>query len=149
MENLVEAVATSYDDLLQASAMVFEARIQSKGQKTQQLDSALENLKDKTELFRVSCDRAEELVESMKQRIGSQSLVDEATGISHPTVENEDGSRSIPPISAVRLEQMSKAVRWLVIELQQHGGGSSGSGGGGGGVSGGATQIQPERSPEV
>ncbi|KAK8508510.1 hypothetical protein V6N12_044429 [Hibiscus sabdariffa] len=34
-------------------------------------------------------------------------------------------STGLPPISAVRLEQMSKAVRWLVIELQ-HGSGSAG-----------------------
>ncbi|KAK9113149.1 hypothetical protein Scep_020668 [Stephania cephalantha] len=32
----------------------------------------------------------------------------------------------LPPISEVRLEQMSKAVRWLVIELQQ-GSGAAGS----------------------
>ncbi|KAG6535032.1 hypothetical protein ZIOFF_008950 [Zingiber officinale] len=32
----------------------------------------------------------------------------------------------IPPISAVRLEQKSKAVRWLVIELQ-HGSGAAAS----------------------
>ncbi|KAJ8556448.1 hypothetical protein K7X08_032200 [Anisodus acutangulus] len=60
---------------------------------------------------------AQEFVESVKQRIGSECLVDEATG----TVSGKPGQSAtsgLQSISAVRLEQMSKAVRWLVIELQ-------------------------------
>ncbi|KAL8500902.1 hypothetical protein ACS0TY_020477 [Phlomoides rotata] len=48
-------------------------------------------------------------------------LVDEATG-SVAAKPGQPSPSGLPPISAVRLEQMSKAVRWLVIELQQESG---------------------------
>jgi hypothetical protein len=79
---------------------------------------------------------AEELVESIRQRIGSECLVDEATGSSSSPSAPASAALAAPgikPISAVRLEQMSKAVRWLVIELQHGAGGPSAAGPGGGG----------------
>ncbi|KMT00246.1 hypothetical protein BVRB_1g016080 [Beta vulgaris subsp. vulgaris] len=83
------------------------------------------NFKQHWELFKVACDQAEEFVESVKQRIGSGCLVDEATD----PVTGKPGQpvAGFPPISAVRLKQMSKAVRWLVIEVQQGSGNSGGS----------------------
>jgi hypothetical protein len=60
--------------------------------------------------------------ESLRQRIGSECLVDEATGpiTARSAKPGEEGSNrtAIPALSALRLEQMSKAVRWLVMELQ-------------------------------
>ncbi|XP_057529150.1 mediator of RNA polymerase II transcription subunit 32-like [Amaranthus tricolor] len=69
--------------------------------------------------------RLHKIVESVKKRIGSECLVDEATG----SVAGKPGQpvASLPPISAVRLVQMSKAVRWLVIELPQGSGNNGGS----------------------
>ncbi|KAK9112996.1 hypothetical protein Scep_020515 [Stephania cephalantha] len=90
-----------------------------------QLMLLLENFKLRWELFKVACDQAEEFVESVKQHIGSECLVDEATG-SVAGRPGQTATTGLPPISAVRLEQMSKAVRWLVIELQQ-GSGAAGS----------------------
>ncbi|KAJ9678924.1 hypothetical protein PVL29_020969 [Vitis rotundifolia] len=51
------------------------------------------------ELFRVACDQAEEFVESVKQRIGSECLVDEATG----SIAGKSGqvvTIGLPPICA-------------------------------------------------
>lgn len=123
MDTFVDALSTAYQDYVLAAAAVLEAKESAGGQKTAATDAALENFKQRWELFRVACDQAEEFVESVKQRIGSECLVDEATG-SQPGQAVTSG---LPPISAVRLEQMSKAVRWLVIELQ-NGSGSSGGG---------------------
>ncbi|KAJ1427443.1 mediator of RNA polymerase II transcription subunit 32 [Sesbania bispinosa] len=112
----------AYQDFVAAAANVLEAKENAGALKTTATDTALENFKQKWELFRVACDQAEEFVESVKQRIGSECLVDEATG----HVAGKPGQATttgLPPISAVRLEQMSKAVRWLVIELQ-HGSGA-------------------------
>ncbi|XP_078437410.1 mediator of RNA polymerase II transcription subunit-like protein [Wolffia australiana] len=120
MESLVDALCFAYDDLVAAMATVLESKESSGGKKSAATDSALENFKQKLELFRVSCDHAEEFVESAKLRIGSECIVDEATGASG----GASGRHGLPPISAVRLEQMSKAVRWLVIELQ-HGSGAT------------------------
>ncbi|CAN4078023.1 unnamed protein product [Withania somnifera] len=123
MDNIVDALNSAYQDFVAAAAVVLESKESSNGLKTATTDAALENFKQRWELFRVACDQAEEMVESVKQRIGSECLVDEATG----TVSGKTGHAAtggLQPISAVRLEQMSKAVRWLVIELQ-HGSGAS------------------------
>ncbi|KAK4338212.1 hypothetical protein RND71_042699 [Anisodus tanguticus] len=125
MDSIVDALNSAYQDFVAAAAAVFESKESSTGQKTAATDAALDNFKQRWELFRVACDQAEEFVESVKQRIGSECLVDEATG----TVSAKPGQSAsgLQPISAVRLEQMSKAVRWLVIELQHGSGASSAS----------------------
>ncbi|KAJ3673621.1 hypothetical protein LUZ60_005613 [Juncus effusus] len=121
MESTVESLNAAYQEFITAAAVVLESRLSpSAGEETPATGPALEAFKQRWELFRVACDQAEELVESVRQRIGSECLVDEATGGCAGT-----GTQGIPPISAVRLEQMSKAVRWLVIELQ-HGSGGAG-----------------------
>ncbi|KAH7575121.1 hypothetical protein ACOSP7_005481 [Xanthoceras sorbifolium] len=123
MDSIVDALNNAYKEFVAAAANVLEAKESSGGQKNAATDAALENFKQRWELFRVACDQAEEFVESVKQRIGSECLVDEATG----SVAGKSGAATtaLPPISAVRLEQMSKAVRGLVIELQH--GGTAGS----------------------
>ncbi|KAL7236761.1 hypothetical protein ACSBR1_019958 [Camellia fascicularis] len=99
MDNIVDSLKIAYQEFVVAVASVLAAK-----------DSS----------------GAEEFVESVKQRIGSECLVDEATG----SVDGKRGqavTTGILPISAVRLEQMSKAVRRLVIELQQRSGTAGGS----------------------
>ncbi|KAG9440956.1 hypothetical protein H6P81_021121 [Aristolochia fimbriata] len=123
MDSTVDALSNAYQEFIAAAAGVLEAKEQSGGQKTAATDAALEHFKQRWELFRVACDQAEEFVESAKQRIGSECLVDEATGSATP--KPGEPNPALPPISAVRLEQMSKAVRWLVIELQQGSGSSN------------------------
>ncbi|MBA0856283.1 hypothetical protein Goshw_026017 [Gossypium schwendimanii] len=112
MDNIVDSLNKAYQEFVAAAANVLETKGSSAAQKTESTDTALESFKQKWETFGLACDQAEEFVESIKQRIGSECLVDEATG------NSSERSTGLPPISAVRLEQMSKAVRWLVIELQ-------------------------------
>ncbi|XP_022148505.1 mediator of RNA polymerase II transcription subunit 32 [Momordica charantia] len=119
MDSLVDSLNNAYQEFVAGAANVLEANESSGAQKTAATDAALENFKQKWELFRVACDQAEEFVESVKQRIGSECLVDEATGSLTGKSGQPAAATGLPPISAVRLEQMSKAVRWLVIELQQ------------------------------
>ncbi|URE39091.1 hypothetical protein MUK42_17410 [Musa troglodytarum] len=125
MESIVESLTAAYDAFVLAAAeAVMEAKEQSDGRTTPATGVALEAFKQQWEMFRVACDEAEAFIESMKQRIGSECLVDEATGAACSQPGHPDAAPGIPPISAVRLEQMSKAVRWLVIELQ-HGSGAA------------------------
>uniref|UniRef100_A0A0D9XM58 Mediator of RNA polymerase II transcription subunit 32 n=1 Tax=Leersia perrieri TaxID=77586 RepID=A0A0D9XM58_9ORYZ len=142
MEATVDELSEAYSEFVAAAAAVVEARAQAGGEKTPATDAALEAFKQRWELFRVACDHAEELVESIRQRIGSECLVDEATGATSSSSSAAAlAAPGIKPISAVRLEQMSKAVRWLVIELQHGAGGgasAAGPGGGGGGAGAGA-----------
>ncbi|KAK9108830.1 hypothetical protein Sjap_016890 [Stephania japonica] len=125
MDQTVDALNNAYQEFVVAAAAVLETKEGSTGQKTAATDAALENFKLRWELFKVACDQAEEFVESVKQRIGSECLVDEATGSVAGRL-GQTATTGLSPISAVRLEQMSKAVRWLVIELQQ-GSGATGS----------------------
>jgi hypothetical protein len=137
MDATVDELSAAYKEFVAAAVAVMEARELSGGQKTASTDAALEAFKQRWELFRVACDHAEELVESIRQRIGSECLVDEATGSSSSSSAPASAALAAPgikPISAVRLEQMSKAVRWLVIELQHGAGGPSAAGPGGGGA---------------
>lgn len=126
MDNIVDSLNTAHQEFISAAASTLEAKENAGGKKTPATDAALENFKQRWELFRVACDQAEEFVESVKQRIGSECLVDEATGSAAPK-PGQPSPAGLPPISAVRLEQMSKAVRWLVIELQQGSGAGAGS----------------------
>ncbi|KAF5751119.1 mediator of RNA polymerase II transcription subunit 32-like [Tripterygium wilfordii] len=129
MDNIVDSLTSAYQEFVAAAANVLEIKELSGGQKTVATDMALENFKQKWELFRVACDQAEEFVESLKQRIGSESLIDEATGaLAGGKSGHAAANTGLAPISALRLEQMSKAVRWLVIELQQ-GSGAAAAGG--------------------
>lgn len=121
----MDALNNAYQEFVASAAGVLEAKELAGGQKTTATDAALEKFKQQWELFRVACDQAEEFVESVKQRIGSECLVDEATG--SVAAKPGQATANLPPISAVRLEQMSKAVRWLVIELQQGSGAANAS----------------------
>ena len=129
MDNIVDSLNKAYEKFVIASAEVLEFKESAGRIKASLTDAALENFKEKWELFRVACDQAEEFVESVKQRIGSECLVDEATGLTTGGGSNSGQSvgaaTSLPPISAVRLEQMSRAVRWLVLELQRGSGGAA------------------------
>ncbi|XP_024008477.1 mediator of RNA polymerase II transcription subunit 32 [Eutrema salsugineum] len=137
MDNMVDSLNIAYEKFVLASANVLESKESAGGQKASPTDAALENFKEKWELFRVACDQAEEFVESVKQRIGSECLVDEATGLTTSAAATGNSGQaaaaavgaatSLPPISAVRLEQMSRAVRWLVLELQRGSGAAAGS----------------------
>ncbi|KAG0581287.1 hypothetical protein KC19_4G239800 [Ceratodon purpureus] len=124
MDHLVKNLETAYSALISASTAVLEAKDASDIERTAKTDDALERFYNNLQLFHAACDQTQEFVEYLRLRIGSECLVDEATG--PLTAKNgksgQDGAENrvaIPSLSALRLEQMSKAVRWLVIELQQ------------------------------
>ena len=104
MESTVDVLSGAYQEFVAVAAAVLEARGQSGGEKTAATDAALEAFKHRWELFRVACDHAEELVESIRQHIGSgsSSTASASAALAAP---------GIKPISAVRLEQMSKTIR--------------------------------------
>ncbi|KAG1348175.1 mediator of RNA polymerase II transcription subunit 32 [Cocos nucifera] len=114
MDGTVDELTSAYDELIAATAGVLEARAASGGQKTAEIDAALVAFRERWETFQAVCDRAEDMVERARHRIGSELLVDEATGAASPAPAS-----GVPPINASRLEQTSKAVRWLVLEVQR------------------------------
>lgn len=74
MDNIVDSLNKPYEKFVLASANVVESKDTN--------GAALENFKEKWELFRAACDQAEDFVETVKQSIGSDCSVDEATGFS-------------------------------------------------------------------
>ncbi|KAJ4825040.1 hypothetical protein Tsubulata_009704 [Turnera subulata] len=86
MDSVVDSLNNAHQEFVAAAANVLEAKELSEGQKLNQCMPQMLHwkiLSRGSELFRVACDQVEEFVESVKQRIGSECLVDEATGSSY------------------------------------------------------------------
>ncbi|BFG30805.1 hypothetical protein CerSpe_170790 [Prunus speciosa] len=117
MDNIVDSLENAYQEFVVAATDVLEAKETFGSQNTPVTKAALEAFKHKWELFRVACDKAEDFVESMKQKIGSKLLMDEASG---PMTRKfgQTGPTGLPPINGVRLQHMFKSVRRLLTELQ-------------------------------
>lgn len=117
MDNIVDSLENAYQEFVIAATDVLEAKETFGAQNTPVTEAALEAFKHKWELFRVTCDQAEDFVESMKQRIGLELLMDEASG---PVTMKfgQTGPTGLPPINGVRLQHMFKSVRRLLTELQ-------------------------------
>ncbi|GAA0160511.1 hypothetical protein Leryth_004351 [Lithospermum erythrorhizon] len=77
MDNIVDTLNAAYQELITAAVSVIEANEVSLGQKTAATNAALEDFKHKWQLFRVSYDKAEEFVDSVKQRIVSDCPIDQ------------------------------------------------------------------------
>lgn len=122
MDNIVDSLENAYQEFVVAATDVLEAKETYGDQKTPAADAALEAFKHKWDLFRVACDQAEDFVESMKQRIGSELLVDKASSPMTRT-SGQLGPTGLPPINGVGLQHMFKSARRLLTELQ-HGSGS-------------------------
>ncbi|CAM6104446.1 unnamed protein product [Calypogeia fissa] len=122
MDHVANRLQRAFNALLNAVAVVLESKEAGDTQRSARTDAALEAFYNAFQLFQASCDKAQEFVESVRQRIGSECIVDEATGpisLKLSKLAEEGANKSaIPPLSATRLEQMSKAVRLLVLELQ-------------------------------
>ncbi|CAB4309461.1 unnamed protein product [Prunus armeniaca] len=117
MDYIVDSLENAYQEFVIAATDVLEAKETSSAQNTLAIEAALEAFKYKWELFKVACDQAEDFVESMKQRIGSELLMDEASG---PVTRKSGqiGPTGLPHINGVRLQHMFKSVRRLLTELQ-------------------------------
>lgn len=117
MDYIVDSLENAYQEFVIAATNVLEAKETFGAQNTPAIEAALEAFKHKWELFKVACDQAEDFVESMKQRIGSELLMDEASG---PVTRKSGqiGPTGLPPINGVRLQHMLKSVRRFLTELQ-------------------------------
>ncbi|CAI5519418.1 unnamed protein product [Closterium sp. Naga37s-1] len=82
--------------------------------------SALEVFQSRVDLFQAACDRAQQQVDAAWHRLLSESLVDEARGAASdtPAVGAAGEGEAQMVLGATRLEQISKAVRAMVQDLQ-------------------------------
>lgn len=123
MQNLQRA----YQALVSSGLSILEAKEGQAGAdlltKAAGNDAAFESFHNNLQLFHAACDRAQEILESVKMRIGSECIVDAATGSLSAKLpemaEHGTSSRGVAPLSAFRLEKLSRAVRGLVLDLQQ------------------------------
>ncbi|GKC60801.1 mediator of RNA polymerase II transcription subunit 32 [Tanacetum coccineum] len=64
MDNIIDAMNYAYQKIVGAAANTLDAKETSGGQVTGATDAVVENLKQRWEFFRVTCDQAHEFVES-------------------------------------------------------------------------------------
>ncbi|MBA0799098.1 hypothetical protein Gohar_009631 [Gossypium harknessii] len=69
MEKVVDCLENAYREFVDAAAAVLETKASSDCERTAATDAALESFKKKWETFKAACDQAQELVDSVKQRI--------------------------------------------------------------------------------
>eukprot|EP00246_Nothoceros_aenigmaticus_P003335 TRINITY_DN1442_c0_g1_i2.p1 TRINITY_DN1442_c0_g1~~TRINITY_DN1442_c0_g1_i2.p1 ORF type:complete len:157 (+),score=28.65 TRINITY_DN1442_c0_g1_i2:111-581(+) len=126
MEDIVQSLQRAYQALIASGLSIMEAKEAQAADsqaRSVRIDTALELFHNNLQLFHAACDRAQEILESVRLRIGSECIVDEATGSVSAKLAKmaEEGTnkQGVAPLSAIRLEQLSRAVRGLVLDLQQ------------------------------
>ncbi|XP_073102603.1 mediator of RNA polymerase II transcription subunit 32-like [Elaeis guineensis] len=122
MESTVDAMSDAYDDLVAAAAGLLEVKEATCGRRTAAMEVALENFKNRWEVFKVTCDRAEEILEEARRRIAPEYVVDVAGGMA-PAAAVE--AASVPPFSVPQLEQAIHAVHSMTADLRQLSGGGA------------------------
>ncbi|KAG1361169.1 Mediator of RNA polymerase II transcription subunit 32 [Cocos nucifera] len=122
MESTVDAMSNAYDDFVAAAAGFIEAKEAAGGRRTAATEVALENFKNRWEVFKVTCDRAEEIVEEARRRIAPEYVVDVAGGMA-PTAAVE--AARVPPFSVPQLEQALHVVHSMAADLRQGSGGGA------------------------
>ncbi|XP_064986819.1 mediator of RNA polymerase II transcription subunit 32-like [Musa acuminata AAA Group] len=120
MESTIKAMSSAYEDFAAAAASVVREREASGGRRTAATDVALENFRQRWELFRASCDRAEEVMDMARRRITTESVVDAAASAAERPAE-----AGLTPVSVPRLEQALHAVNSLAADLRRGPGGAA------------------------
>ncbi|XVF01445.1 hypothetical protein REPUB_Repub04eG0089900 [Reevesia pubescens] len=69
MDKVADFLENAYQELVTAFTTVVETKAAANGERTAATDAALENFKQKWEAFKVACNQADELVDSVKQSI--------------------------------------------------------------------------------
>ncbi|KAG1334055.1 putative Mediator of RNA polymerase II transcription subunit 32 [Cocos nucifera] len=79
MDGTVDDLTSAYDELIETTMDILEARAVSGGQKMANIDAALVAFREQWETFQVVCDLMEDMVEQARCHIGLELLVDVAT----------------------------------------------------------------------
>ncbi|CAI5457696.1 unnamed protein product [Closterium sp. Yama58-4] len=132
MDAITARLQTSFDEVLASASLLVEAASSAPRSGTQSgssaprsevaVASALEVFQSRVDLFQAACDRAQQHVDAARHRLLSESLVDEARGAASDAsavgAAGGEGEAQMV-LGATRLEQISKAVRAMVQDLQQ------------------------------
>ncbi|XWS68181.1 hypothetical protein CRYUN_Cryun04dG0069300 [Craigia yunnanensis] len=69
MDKVVDCLYKAYQEFVAAATNVLETKASANVERTAATDAALENFNKKWEAFKVACDQADVLVDSVKQSI--------------------------------------------------------------------------------
>ncbi|URE44610.1 hypothetical protein MUK42_14187 [Musa troglodytarum] len=125
MESTIKTMSSAYEDFAAAAASVVREREASGGRRTAATDVALENFRQRWELFRASCDRAEEVMDMARRRITTEYVVDAAASAAERPAEARPAEAGLPPVSVPQLEQALHAVNSLAADLRRGSGGGA------------------------
>ncbi|CAI5525791.1 unnamed protein product [Closterium sp. Naga37s-1] len=131
MDAMAARLQSSFDEVLASASLLMEAASStprggahsgsSAPRSEVAIASALEVFQSRVDLFQAACDRAQQQVDTARHRLLSESLVDEARGAAIDTsavgAAGGEGEAQMV-LGATRLEQISKAVRAMVQDLQ-------------------------------
>ncbi|CAI7837269.1 unnamed protein product [Closterium sp. NIES-53] len=131
MDAMAARLQSSFDEVLASASLLVEAASSAPRGDAQSgssaprsevaVASALEVFQSRVDLFQAACDRAQQQVDAARHRLLSESLVDEARGAAVDTsavgAAGGEGETQMV-LGATRLEQISKAVRAMVQDLQ-------------------------------
>ncbi|XP_074573454.1 mediator of RNA polymerase II transcription subunit 32-like [Curcuma longa] len=109
MDSAIEAMSSEYEELVAAAVEVVE---KSSGGRP---GRALEELKQRWQLFVAACDEAEEVVELARRRITADHVIDVASGMA----PGGSAAPPLPSISVPHLERAVHAVNSLAADLRQ------------------------------
>ncbi|GJP29269.1 hypothetical protein CLOM_g5391 [Closterium sp. NIES-68] len=131
MDAMAARLQSSFDEVLASASLLVEAASSAPRADAHSgsgaprsevaVASALEVFQSRVDLFQAACDRAQQQVDAARHRLLSESLVDEARGAAADAsavgaAAGEGGQQMV--LGATRLEQISKAVRAMVQDLQ-------------------------------
>lgn len=116
-------MSDAYDDFVAAATGFIEAHEATGGRRTESTEVALKNFKHRWEVFKVTCDRAEEIVEEARRRIAPEYVVEVAGGMA-PAAAVE-AARRVPPFSVPQLEHALDVAHLMVADLLQGSGGGA------------------------
>ncbi|XP_008805784.1 mediator of RNA polymerase II transcription subunit 32-like [Phoenix dactylifera] len=122
MESKVDGMSDAYDNFVAAATRVLQANEAAGGRRTVATEVALENFKNRWEVFKATCDRVEEIVEEARRRIAPEYVVDVAGGMAPAAAV---GAARVPPFSVPQLEQALHVVHSMAADLRQASGGSA------------------------
>ncbi|CAL5197553.1 unnamed protein product [Lathyrus oleraceus] len=81
MDSMVDSLSSAYEDFVAAATTFLEAKETSGALKNAATETALQNFKQKWELFKVACDQAEEYVFSVKKKRRSECFLHSQTRV--------------------------------------------------------------------
>ncbi|KAJ8465991.1 hypothetical protein OPV22_028543 [Ensete ventricosum] len=114
MERNIDEMCNGFDEVLAAAGEVMQAREASFGLRTTATEAALKKFRQRCEVFKLSCDRAEDVVDSARRSLMAERVMDEASGMAPGQPE----TAGLPLLNVPRFERALQKVNSVAEDLR-------------------------------